>query len=77
MIFGDICKNVLPSDLYQALAYQREYGVAWTALLYPGRESVAASLSSLSGNRVRIQLVDLWKPEKIAESVETLCGSPA
>lgn len=76
-IYGDICKNVSQSDLYQALAYQREYGVAWTALLYPGRESLTASLSSRSGNRVRIQLVDLWKPEKIAESVETLCGSSA
>ena len=72
-----VCKNVSQGDIYQALAYQREYGAAWSALLYPGEKSGAVSLISRNGNRLRIQLVDLWKPEKIAADVETLCDGSA
>lgn len=72
-----VCKKVSQGDIYQALAYQREYGAAWSALLYPGEESGAISLTSRNGNRLRIQLVDLWKPEKMAADVETLCGGSA
>lgn len=76
--FSDsVCKSASQSDIYQALAYQREYGAAWGALLYPGEESGAISLTSRNGNRLQIQTVDLWKPEKIAADIETLCGGSA
>ena len=74
---GTLLRDVSQGDIYQALAYQREYGVPWSALLYPGAENRAVSLTSRSGNRVQIRLVDLWKPEEIAEETEKLCDACA
>ena len=70
-----VCRNVSQGDIYQAFAYQREYGAAWSALLYPGEESCAVSLTSRNGNRLRIQLIDLWKPEETVKDIEILCGA--
>ena len=72
-----LSESVSQGDIYQALAYQREYDAAWSTLLYPGEESGAAFLTSRNGNRLRTQLVDLWKPEKIAADVEILCDGSA
>ena len=72
---GNICKNVSQSDIYQVLAYQREYGARWSVLLYPGGENFALSLTSPNGNRAQVRLADLRKPEKTVKDIEALCAS--
>lgn len=70
-----VCKNASQSDIYQALAYQREYGAAWAAPPYPGAKNFAVPLTSQNGNRAQVRLLNLRETEETAKAIEKLRDS--
>ena len=66
--------GVSQGDMYQMCAYQREYRARQAVLLYPAcaemeGQRMPITCSSESGNLVHIQLLDLQRPQGMADAV--------
>ena len=77
--------GVVPSDVYQMLAYAKAYDAERTVLLYPWREELRPAAPGINriwtvrgtGRRLDVATVDVRRPREVADALRAIvegCG---